>query len=65
MLDERWTIEEAAGHRRTEARAGALQEEVARGMLFTSRKNNGIQVSSRVTSFASERDLVFSQDDGN
>jgi hypothetical protein len=37
-LGERWISEEAAGHRRTEAWAGALQDEGARGMLFSSRK---------------------------
>jgi hypothetical protein len=37
-IGERWIIEEAAGHRWPETWAGALQAEVAKGMLLTSRK---------------------------
>ena len=37
-ISECWIIEETAGHRWTETWAGALQAEVAKGMLLTSRK---------------------------
>jgi hypothetical protein len=33
MIGERWIIEETAGHRWIETWAGALQVEVAKGML--------------------------------
>jgi hypothetical protein len=39
VIGECWVIEEAAGHRWTETWARALQAEVVRGMLLTSRKN--------------------------
>jgi len=65
-IGECWIIEEATGHRWTETWAGALHAEVARGMLLTSRTiTMEIPVSSRLTSFASYRDLVLSQDVGS